>query len=204
MDCSPPGSSVHGISQARRLDWVAISFSRDLPHPGFKPMSPVWQVDSSPRSHQLSPFLPMCVCVFVCVCYLLSCVWLFATPWTAALQAPLSMGFSRQGYWSGLPFPSQEICPDPGFEPGSPALQADSLPSAPPRKPFSSYAYSLFLCLPSYLLHARPLCFCVKNVSSWYVLCHRFVESIKWVTLYKDFSITPHPTEVVVISSPYR
>ena len=74
MDCSPTGSSVHGISQARRLDWVAISFSRDLPHPGFKPMSPVWQVDSSPRSHQLSPFLPLCVCVFVCVCVTCSAV----------------------------------------------------------------------------------------------------------------------------------
>ena len=54
---------------------------------------------------------------------------LFATPWTAAHQAPLSMGFSRQGYWSGLPFPSPRDLPNPGIEPGSPALQADSLPS---------------------------------------------------------------------------
>ena len=52
---------------------------------------------------------------------------LFATPWTLAHQAPLSMGFSRQGYWSGLPFPSPEHLPDPGIEPWSPALQADSL-----------------------------------------------------------------------------
>ena len=73
------------------------------------------------------------------------------------------MGFSREGYWSGLPFPSQEICPDPAFEPWSPALQADSLPSEPPRKLFSSHVYGLFLCLPSYLLHARPLCLCVKK-----------------------------------------
>ena len=49
------------------------------------------------------------------------------TPWTAANQAPLSMGFSRQGYWNGLPIPSPEDLPDPGIEPGSPALQADSL-----------------------------------------------------------------------------
>ena len=49
------------------------------------------------------------------------------TPWTAAHQAPLSMRFSRQGYWSGLPFPSPGDIPNPGIEPGSPALQADSL-----------------------------------------------------------------------------
>ena len=47
-------------------------------------------------------------------------------------QAPLSMGFSRQEYWSGLPFPSPEDLPKPGFELGSPALQADSLLSQPP------------------------------------------------------------------------
>ena len=61
------------------------------------------------------------------------CVQLFATPLTVACQAPLSMGFSRQEYWSGLPFPSPGDLPDPGLEPGSPALQADSLPSQPPR-----------------------------------------------------------------------
>ena len=50
-----------------------------------------------------------------------------ATPWTVARQAPLFVGFSRQEYWSGLPFPSPGDLPDPGIEPGSPALQADSL-----------------------------------------------------------------------------
>ena len=59
----------------------------------------------------------------------LSCVWLFATPWTVAYQASLSMGFSRQEYWSGLPFPSLGDLPDQGIEPGSPALEADSLTS---------------------------------------------------------------------------
>ena len=57
---------------------------------------------------------------------------LFATPWTVAYQSPPSMGFSGQEYWSGLPFPSPEDLPDPGIEPGSPALQADALPSEPP------------------------------------------------------------------------
>ena len=57
------------------------------------------------------------------------------TPWTVACQAPLSMGLPRQEYWSGLPFPSAETLPNPGIEPGSPALQADALPSEPPGKP---------------------------------------------------------------------
>ena len=66
---------------------------------------------------------------------LLSCAWLFSTPWTVAHQAPLSMEFSRQEYWSGLLFPSPEDLPDPGIEPRSPKLQADALPSEPPGKP---------------------------------------------------------------------
>ena len=73
MDCSPPGSSVHGIFQARVLEWGAIAFSN------------------------------------VYTLLLLRCfsrVWLSATPWTAAHQAPPSLGFSRQEHWSGLPFPS--------------------------------------------------------------------------------------------------
>ena len=55
-------------------------------------------------------------------CYLLSRAWLFATPWTAAHQAPLSTGFSRQGYWSGLTLPSPGALPDLGIEPRSAAL----------------------------------------------------------------------------------
>ena len=51
------------------------------------------------------------------------------TPWTVAYQAPPSLEFSRQEYWSGLPFPSPGDLPDPGIEPGSPALQVDALPS---------------------------------------------------------------------------
>ena len=64
----------------------------------------------------------------------LSCVQLFVTPWTAAYQASPSMGFSRQEHWSGLPFPSPGDLPDPGIEPGSPALEADALTSEPPGK----------------------------------------------------------------------
>ena len=85
----------------------------------------------------------------------LSHVQLFATPWNVAYQAPPFMGFFRQEYWSGLPFPSPGALPNPGIEPGSqielesptliepgsqiepgsPALQADALPSKPPGKP---------------------------------------------------------------------
>ena len=65
----------------------------------------------------------------------LSRVWLFAIPWTAVYQASLSLGFSRQEYWSGLPFPSPGDLPDPWIEPRSPALQADVLTSEPPGKP---------------------------------------------------------------------
>ena len=61
----------------------------------------------------------------------LSRVQLFATPWTVAYQASLSMGFSRQEYWSGLPFPSPGDLPDPGIEPRSPALEAAALTSEP-------------------------------------------------------------------------
>ena len=68
----------------------------------------------------------------------LSRVQLFVNPWAVAYQVPPSMGFSRQEYWSGLPFPSPGDLPNPGIEPGSPASQADSLPSEPPGKPQST------------------------------------------------------------------
>ena len=68
----------------------------------------------------------------------LNLVWLFATPWTVAHQAPPSMGFSMQEYWSGLPFPSPGDLPDPGIEPRSPAFQADALTSEPPGKHWNS------------------------------------------------------------------
>ena len=66
----------------------------------------------------------------------LSHVQLFVTPWTVAYEAPLSVEFSRQEYWTGLPFSSPGDFPDPGIEPGSPTLQSDTLPSEPPGKPW--------------------------------------------------------------------
>ena len=72
-------------------------------------------------------------------------VQLFATPWTVAHQAPPSMGFSRQEYWSGLPFPSPGDLPDPGIEPRSLALQMDSLPAEQPGKPTKSIQVQSYL-----------------------------------------------------------
>ena len=71
-------------------------------------------------------------CVHVCL-FGQSC--LFVTPGTVAHQGPLSVGFPRQEYWSGLPFPCPGYLPNPGIEAGSPALQEASLPSEPPRNP---------------------------------------------------------------------
>ena len=81
----------------------------------------------------------LCACVCVCVCVharaqSLSCAQLFATPWTVAHQAPLSMGFSRQEYWSGLPFLPPGDLPHPGIKPASPALADGFFTTEPPRK----------------------------------------------------------------------
>ena len=102
MAYSLPGLSIHGIFQAKVLEWVAISFSN------------AWKWKVRAKS--------------------LSRVQLLANPWTAAHQAPPSMGSSRQEYWSGLPSPSPGELPHPGIEPRFPALQADALPSEPPGK----------------------------------------------------------------------
>ena len=73
----------------------------------------------------------------------LSRVRLFVTPWTVTYQGPWSRGFSRQKYWSGLPFPSPGDLPKPGIEPGSPALQTDALLSEPLGKPVIYISYSI-------------------------------------------------------------
>ena len=82
-------------------------------------------------------YMYVCVCVCVCVCAL-SHVWFFVTPWTIAHQPPLSMGFLKQEYWSGLPFPPPGDYPNPGMEPKSPvslALAGRFFTTAPSGKP---------------------------------------------------------------------
>ena len=103
----------------------------------------------------------------VCVC---SHVQPFVVPWTVAHQAPLSMGFSRQEYWSGLPSPPPGDCPDPGWDPRLLHLfhlQADSLPLAPPGKPcalniYLKSNYSSFTLLPV-LYHRSGNCQGIKQ-----------------------------------------
>ena len=97
MDCI--GSSVNGILQARILGWVAMPSSRDLPYPGIELMS------------LTSPALARGFFTISAAwkAQSLSRVRLFVTPWTVGCQAPLSMGFSRQEYWSGWPFPSPSL-----------------------------------------------------------------------------------------------
>ena len=85
-------------------------------------------------SHTFS-YLNLNIILWVCVWKSFSHVQLFATPWTVARQAPLSIEFSRPEYWSGLPFSSPGDLPNPGIEPRSPTFQPNSLPSQPPGKP---------------------------------------------------------------------
>ena len=99
IDSSSPGSPIPGILRARTLEYVAVSYSRESSDPRIEPRcpaSPPLSGGSLPLSHLGSP-----LCCLVAKSRPTLC-----DPWTAACQAPLSMGFSRQEYWSGLPFPS--------------------------------------------------------------------------------------------------
>ena len=92
------------------------------------------------KIHCLTPF-PKLNNNNVCAC-MLSHIWLFANPWTAARQVPLSLGLSRQEYWSGLPFPTPEDLPYSGIEPMSSVSPADRFFTAePPRKPEKTMAF---------------------------------------------------------------
>ena len=115
---------------------------------------------------------------------LLSCVRLFATPWTVAYQAPPSVEFSRQEYWSGLPFPSPGDLPDPGIEPGSPSLQADTLTSEPPEKPIYTYTYiHTYTHTHTYIHTHTNICMYIhtcNQIMSWQLLFSSAVN-IFWV-----------------------
>ena len=137
--------------------------------------------------------------VRVVVIQLLSHVQLFETPWMVAHQAPLSMEFSRQEYWSGLPFPPPGDLPNPGIKPRSPALQADSLPSEPPGKPCEMNTILKFLRMmwekshpfilinnistveTKPILHEKHQHFCVKQhkvqILKYYVFSHQNDQS---------------------------
>ena len=91
--------------------------------------------------------------VGVCSVHMISDAHLRVTPWTVAHQAPLSMGFSRQEYWSGLPFPSPGDLPDPGIEPmslTSPSLTGGFFITEPPGNPMNLKVWILILSLNSF------------------------------------------------------
>ena len=88
---------------------------------------------------------------------MLSCVRLFVTPWTVACQVPLSMGFSRQENWSGLPFPSPGDLSDPGMEPMSPALAGKFFTSESPGKPLVIILVSRLVCLQQIHLNKKHI-----------------------------------------------
>ena len=95
----------------------------------------ILNLDSAARNNQTSTTFDFGLAYQILKVKLLSHVQLFATPWTIAHQAPPCMEFYRQEYWSGLPFPSPGDLPNPQIVPGSPILQADTLPSEPPGIP---------------------------------------------------------------------
>ena len=129
MDCSPPGSPVYVIFQARVLEWVAVSFSRGIfPTQGLNPGLPHCRqtlLPSEPPGKSLtSEAVIKLACVLLSVAHETYCaivVWslsrfqLFVTPWTVASQ-PLTRGCSRQKYWSVLPYPSPGDLPNPWIE----------------------------------------------------------------------------------------
>ena len=96
----------------------------------------VWGIEEQPQYtiSRLKEKKVKFIIIIIIIIHSLSHVQFFATPWTVAHQASLSMGVSRQEYWSGLTFPSPGDLPDPGIKPRSPILQADTLTSEPPEK----------------------------------------------------------------------
>ena len=123
VNCSPPSSSIHRILQAKILEWVVISFSKFMyaakslqsclilrdPINGSPPGSPVPGILQA-RTLEWVAVAFSNACKWKVKVKLLSRVRVLATPWTAAHQAPPSMGFSRQEYWSGVPLPSPNLC----------------------------------------------------------------------------------------------
>ena len=96
------------------------------------------------------------------------------TPWTVPYQAPLSVEFSRQEYWSGLPFPSPGDLPDPGIEPGSPALQADSLLSDPPEN------FAVTTCYITSIIKFSGLFFHLRSEGQIYHGKRDFIQHVKF------------------------
>ena len=193
MDCSTPGFPVHHqLVEPAQTRVHRVSDAIQPSHPLSSPFPPAFNlsqhqglfqwVGSSNQVVKLLEFqLHHQSFQWMLYCAVLSHVWLLVSPWTVAHQGTLSVGFPRQEYWSGLPFPSPGDLSNSGIKPRSPALQTDSLPSEPPGKPFlqqrtsTSFFINLYLSkhlfnLSHYLPHlstnhfpcelqSLPLCF---------------------------------------------
>ena len=153
---NPPACGRHGFDPwvgkiPSRRAWQPTSSCLENPYgqrslAGYNP----WGHKESDMTEQLSTWIFECLKVKVKV-KSPSRVRLFATPWTVAYQTPPSMGFSRQEYWSGLPFPSPGDLSNPGIKPGSPAFQADALTSEPPGKHLNAYLGFFFFFKPCHM-----------------------------------------------------
>ena len=141
---------------------------------------------------------------------LLGRVWLFATPWKLACQAPLSMEFPRLEYWSGLPFPPPGDLTDPGVEHGFPALQAGSLLSEPPGKPITKWVPWFLIVEDKWLpwrkaffpnenfLHAKSI-HLLSTVLLWKVVPYSWVVKYSW--FWWTTAPSPGDFAVVVVQS---
>ena len=114
----------------------------------------------------------------------LSRVRLFATPWTVAYQAPPSMGFSRQEYWSGLPFPSPGDLSNPGIEPGSPEFQADALTSEPPGKSHSIIGRIQLMRSLTELHKMMCICSATNDLSCYINLCDTCTSAVNGLSCH--------------------
>ena len=134
MDCSPKGSSVYGFSRQEHWSGLPFPIPGYLPNTGIEPASPPWQAVSWIAGRFFTVEPPAKPIVKVKVLFTQSCLTL-CDPMDCSPPGFSAMGFSSQEYWNGLPFPSPGVRPNPGIKPGSPALQADSLPTELPGTP---------------------------------------------------------------------
>ena len=119
----------------------------------------------------------------------LSCVWLFVTPWTVDYQTLLSMGLSRQEYWSGLPLPSPGDLCNPGMEPRSPSLQTDSLPAEPQGKSKNTRVGNLSLLQQIFLTQEPNRGLLHHNWIVYQLSCQGIWQDMQLVIIqYVDFS----------------
>ena len=165
-----PSHFNHGEKDNTQIHWNPARGA-------LRPESAGLILSTSTRGIKVPRVSPHTMCV-----QLLSHIRLFATLWTVAHQAPLSMGYSRQEYCSGLPGPPPGDLPNTGTEPRSPTLQADSLPSEPPEKPKNTGVGSLTLLQGIFLTQesTQGLLHCRSILYQLSYLGNSFVFILNW------------------------